>query len=67
VNKSEIAETFKNRDINKGEPAFIMKMLKKLKKSRINEKLMTIQMRNLKFAYDIPSDMLEFDSVYRCV
>jgi hypothetical protein len=67
VNRSEIVGALQDRDIFKCNPELIMKLLKRLKQSKINEKIFIVNLKNLKFNYDIPFEHLEYNNVYNIV
>jgi hypothetical protein len=64
VNKNEIVDTLCERDIFRCKGQNIFKILKKLKQSKLNEKIMIIQAKNFKMTYDMPQQFLDFNSVY---
>lgn len=44
-----------------------MKLLKKLKMSKLNEKQIIVQGKNFKMTYDMPQQFLDFNSVYQII
>jgi hypothetical protein len=54
VNKNEVADTLKERDMFRCKGANILKLLKRLKQKQLNEKVIVVQARNFKMTYDMP-------------
>jgi hypothetical protein len=64
VNKNELADTLKERDVFKCRGQNIFKLLKKLKQAKLNDKVLILQAKRYKQTYDLPQRLLEFNQVY---
>jgi len=67
VNKTAIVEQLAEREISRCKPEMILKMLKRMKQARLNQKSLTIQLKNLSYSYDQPLHFLSFDQVYQTI
>jgi len=64
VNKNELVDTLKERDVFKCRGQNIFKLLKKLKQAKLNDKVLILQAKRYKQTYDLPQRLLEFNQVY---
>lgn len=55
LNKNELHDTLKEKGVFKCIPLAILKVLKKLKESKLNEKAMVYYLKNFRMIFEIPS------------
>jgi hypothetical protein len=67
VNKLEVVDMLKERDVFRCQCQNIFKLLKRLHEGKLNDKVMILQGKSFRMQYEQPQHLLDFPSVYQLV
>ena len=67
VNKLEVVDMLKERDVFRCQGQNIFKLLKRLHEGKLNDKVMILQGKSFRMQYEQPQHLLDFPSVYQLV